>query len=51
VQLGGRAVYIPYRITWAFEHAELPAELTDRVQRLDHIGQLPAALAALEGAG
>jgi putative hydrolase of the HAD superfamily len=51
VQLGGRAVYIPYHVTWAFEHAELPTELTDRVLRLDDNGQLPAALAALRAAG
>jgi putative hydrolase of the HAD superfamily len=48
LQTGSRAVYIPYHITWAFEHAELPEELTDRVTRLDGIGQLPAALRALD---
>jgi putative hydrolase of the HAD superfamily len=48
VELGGRAVYIPYQVTWAFEHAELPEELTHRVVRLDHFGQLPAAIEALE---
>ncbi|MEA3217510.1 MAG: putative hydrolase of the superfamily [Acidimicrobiia bacterium] len=47
VEVGGRAVYIPYQVTWAFEHAELPEELNHRVVRLDHFGQLPDALEAL----
>jgi len=43
-QLGGRAVHIPYEVTWEFELAELPDALADRVTRLDRFGQLPAAL-------
>jgi putative hydrolase of the HAD superfamily len=49
-ELGGRGVHIPYHVTWAFEHAELPPELTERVVHLDRFAQLPAALEALERA-
>jgi putative hydrolase of the HAD superfamily len=47
LEAGSRAVYIPYHITWAFEHAELPDHLTGGVTRLDRFAQLPAALANL----
>ena len=46
-QLGGLGVHIPYAVTWAFEHAELPDELAARVVSLGRFDQLPAALDAI----
>jgi putative hydrolase of the HAD superfamily len=39
-EIGGRAIYIPYQLTWAHEHVEV-ARLPDSVVELSHIGQLP----------
>ncbi len=47
VELGGWGVHVPYEITWALEHAELPDPLADRVVRLDDLGQLPATLRSI----
>lgn len=44
VELGGRAVYIPYHTTWAHEHVEL-ADLPVGCVQLDHIGDLVEWLA------
>jgi putative hydrolase of the HAD superfamily len=44
VELGGRAVHIPYTVTWAHEHVpddQLPA---DGWRRIESIAELPAAL-------
>ena len=45
IALGGRAVYIPYQITWAHEEVAREA-LPDSMVELDHIGQLTGWLAA-----
>jgi len=45
LELGGRAVHVPYEVTWALEHldeGDLPGEVT----RIDRLGDLPALLAA-----
>ncbi len=44
VELGGLGVHIPYHVTWGLEHAELPSELSERVQVLDSMRQLPPLL-------
>jgi putative hydrolase of the HAD superfamily len=49
LELGGRAVYIPYHITWAHEEADPPAEGGDSYFRLDNLAQLPGLLAGLDG--
>ncbi|MFA6961177.1 MAG: HAD family hydrolase [Opitutaceae bacterium] len=45
--LGGVGVHIPYRITWAHEHAEAPPDAADRFFEVKSIRELPAVLAAL----
>jgi putative hydrolase of the HAD superfamily len=44
LEMGGRAVYIPYQSTWAHEHVALENPPPGMVE-LSHIGQLPAWLA------
>lgn len=39
--LGGYAVYIPYRVTWAHEVAELPPVNHPGFYQLEHLGLLP----------
>lgn len=49
VALGGRAVYVPYRTTWAHEHADpTPAE-RERFFEIEHLGLLPSLVERLEG--
>ena len=45
--LGGRAVYIPYHITWAHEQAPLPETDQRGYYELEHLGQLPALIERL----
>src|SRR6266508_99730 len=50
VELGGRAVHIPYQVTWQHEHVpddELPEQ---GWRRISAIGELPALLEELEAA-
>ena len=47
--LGGRAVYIPYHIAWAHEHAAPADGAGDRCYVLDHLGLLPALIQMLAG--
>jgi putative hydrolase of the HAD superfamily len=49
LELGGKAVYIPYAITWAHEEAVPPAEGGDSYFKLENLGQLPGLLARLDG--
>jgi putative hydrolase of the HAD superfamily len=44
LEAGGRAVYIPYEITW--EHEQVPLEALGDAQyhQLGHISELPALL-------
>ena len=46
VKIGGRAVHIPYHITWAHETIAQPEEHSSYVE-LEHIGQLPAYIEQL----
>ena len=39
--LGGHAVYIPYRMTWAHETVQMQHIEHDGYYELDHLGQLP----------
>ncbi len=45
--MGGQAVHVPYAITWAHEHVEVPPEHQGRYHELEHIGQLPALVEQL----
>jgi putative hydrolase of the HAD superfamily len=47
VALGGRAVHIPYHLTWAHEHVSPPAGDRDRYYELEHLGLLPALIERL----
>ena len=49
--LGGRAVYIPYTITWAHEAADQPPFDQPGFYTLEHIGQLPALIEQIERNG
>ncbi len=49
LELGATAVYVPYRITWRHEAAEPPPPGQAGFFQLEHLGQLPALLARLEG--
>ena len=46
LDLGARAVYVPYRITWEAEKAELPADAmrNERVFQITNLRELPALL-------
>ncbi|OAM73537.1 HAD family hydrolase [Devosia elaeis] len=45
--VGAFAVYVPHDLTWSYEHAEEPQD-EPRYARIDHLGQLPEALARFE---
>jgi putative hydrolase of the HAD superfamily len=40
LELGGNAVYIPAKMSWAHEHSELPQELGRHFVELEHLGQV-----------
>ena len=44
--LGGRAVHVPYHVTWAHEHVE--GELPAGAFRLDRLDALPALVERLQ---
>jgi putative hydrolase of the HAD superfamily len=44
--LGGRAVHVPYAVTWALEHAEPDPELHD-FPVLASLAELPACIDAM----
>lgn len=49
VRIGGRAVHVPYHVTWALEEID-PAETPDGGWwRVDHLSELPAILSSLAG--
>jgi len=50
LELGGRAVYVPYETTWLHEEADLPQPGTPGFYQLEHLGQLPALLEKYEQA-
>ena len=47
LEIGGQAVHVPYAITWAHDHVDVPADQQGRYHELQHIGQLPALLERL----
>jgi putative hydrolase of the HAD superfamily len=47
LEIGGQAVHVPYAITWAHEHAEVPPDQQGRYHELEHIGQLPSLVEQL----
>lgn len=49
LELGAWGVYVPYAITWAHEHAELPEPLRERFIQIPHLGHLPRTIAELQG--
>jgi len=49
VALGGRAVHVPYHVTWALEEVDPPAEDADRWVRVEHLDELPAVLRSWAG--
>lgn len=47
IELGARAVHIPYEITWELEQAELPPDRPEQIYQLESIGQVPKWVEAL----
>jgi len=45
--IGGQAVHVPYAITWAHEHVDVPPDQQGRYHELENIGQLLALLRQL----
>ncbi|GIU89267.1 MAG: haloacid dehalogenase [Acidimicrobiia bacterium] len=50
LEIGGRAAYVPYHLTWALEQAEPPHE-HDGYWQLEHIAQVPALVERLQEGG
>ncbi len=48
LEIGGEAVHVPYAITWAHEHVDVPPEQQGRYHELENIGQLPTLLEQLQ---
>jgi len=48
LEIGARAVHIPYEFTWALETADTEPEPSDRWFRLDSIAELPGLIDSLE---
>jgi putative hydrolase of the HAD superfamily len=46
--IGGEAVHVPYAITWAHEHVDVPPEHQGRYHELENIGQLLSLLERLQ---
>ena len=51
LQIGGYAVYIPYRATWAHEVSEEPPATQQHYYRLEHLGQLGELVRGIESGG
>jgi putative hydrolase of the HAD superfamily len=49
VQIGGRAVHVPYHVTWALEEIEPDDVPASGWWRIEHLDELPALLRTLEG--
>jgi putative hydrolase of the HAD superfamily len=47
LDIGGQAVHVPYAITWAHEHVDVPPDQQGRYHELEHIGQLPSLVEQL----
>jgi putative hydrolase of the HAD superfamily len=48
LELGGWGVFVPYRLMWAHEHAELPTHLAARYREIERLDELPAVLKELK---
>jgi putative hydrolase of the HAD superfamily len=44
LELGGWGVFVPYRLLWAHEHAELPPHLAQRYHEIERLDALPGLL-------
>ncbi len=42
LRLGGWGVFVPHRILWSYEHAEMPPALSARFREIERLGALPA---------
>lgn len=51
IAIGGRAVYIPYHLTWAHESEVEPHLMNEGYWELEHISQLPELLEQLSEGG
>jgi putative hydrolase of the HAD superfamily len=49
IEIGGRAVYIPYEHTWTQEQAEEGELQVDTYEKIEHLRQLPGLITHLEG--
>jgi len=47
LELGGWGVFVPYRLMWAHEHAELPPRLAARYREIERLDELPGVLKEL----
>jgi putative hydrolase of the HAD superfamily len=47
LEIGGWAVHIPARLSWAFEDGDPPAAAAGRFSGLDHLRDLPALVRTL----
>jgi putative hydrolase of the HAD superfamily len=47
LELGGRGVHVPYRITWAAEHADPPSEARGRFFTIENLNALPPLLESI----
>ena len=47
IELGGQAVYVPYKNTWSHEQASLDLASKDGYYEIDHLGQLPDLVSRL----
>jgi len=48
LEIGGSAVYVPHRLTWAHEVAEAPPAGRPGFHEIEHLGMLPGLLDELE---
>lgn len=48
LEIGGSAVYIPWKLTWAHDDADTPPAAQRGFHQLEHIGQLPELISQLE---
>ncbi len=44
LELGGWGVFVPYRLMWAHEHAELPPHLSARYREIERLDELSGVL-------
>ena len=49
VAIGGRAVHVPYHVTWALEEAEAPDDHGGSWTTIERLDELPAVLSSWEG--